>query len=62
MSYYLTPEHRALRAELIRKWKPWEKTTGARTEEGKATSAKNSRKHGGARVSHWRKCAGCVTS
>ena len=39
MSYYRTPEHRALRAELIRRWKPWERSTGPRTEEGKRTSA-----------------------
>jgi len=39
MSYYRTPEHRALRAELIRRWKPWEKSTGPRTAEGKAISA-----------------------
>jgi hypothetical protein len=46
MSYYRTPEHRRLRAELIRQWKPWEKSTGPLTEEGKVTSAGNSRKHG----------------
>ena len=46
MSYYRTPEHRRLRAELIRKWKPWEQSTGPRTEAGKGKSATNSRKHG----------------
>ena len=46
MSYYRTPEHRRLRAELIRHWKPWEQSTGPRTEAGKATSAGNSLKHG----------------
>lgn len=46
MSYYRTPEHRKLRAELIQRWKPWEQSTGPRTEEGKATSAANSHKHG----------------
>ena len=35
-----------MRAELIRRWKPWEKSTGPRTEAGKASSARNSRKHG----------------
>jgi hypothetical protein len=39
MSYYRTPEHRALRAELIRHWKPWEKSTGPKSPEGKARSA-----------------------
>jgi len=39
MSYYRTPEHRAMRAELIRRWKPWEKSTGPKSDEGKARSA-----------------------
>ena len=39
MSYYRTPEHRALQAELIRRWKPWEKSTGPKSAEGKARSA-----------------------
>ena len=39
MSYYRTPEHRAMRAELIRRWKPWEKSTGPKSPEGKARSA-----------------------
>jgi hypothetical protein len=39
MSYVRTPEHRALRAELIRRWKPWENSTGPKTEEGKKKSA-----------------------
>lgn len=39
MSYYRTPEHRAKRAELIRRWKPWEKSTGPKSPEGKARSA-----------------------
>jgi hypothetical protein len=46
MSYLRTPEYRKRRAELIRKWKPWEKSTGPKTEDGKATSAGNSLKHG----------------
>ena len=39
MSYTRTPEHRALRAELIRRWKPWEKSTGPKTPEGKKKAA-----------------------
>ena len=39
MSYYRTPEHRAMREELIRRWKPWEKSTGPQSPEGKARSA-----------------------
>lgn len=46
MSYHRTPEHRKMRAELIRQWRPWEKSTGPRTEEGKARSAQNSYVHG----------------
>jgi hypothetical protein len=39
---YWTPEARAKRAEEIRKRAPWEKSTGARTEEGKRISSSNS--------------------
>ena len=46
MSYYRTPEHRAMRAELIRRWKPWEKSTGPKTTEGKARSATRGYKGG----------------
>ena len=44
MSYYRTPEHRRLRSELIRQWKPWEQSTGPRSKEGKARVAKNADK------------------
>jgi hypothetical protein len=44
MSYYRTPEHRQLRAELICKWKPWERSTGPKTPVGKARVARNSYK------------------
>lgn len=40
MSYIRTPEHRAMRSEMTKRWKPWEKSTGPRTEEGKRKSAK----------------------
>ena len=46
MSYYRTPEHRKLRAELIRRWKPWEKSTGPKSPEGKAKVARNGYKGG----------------
>ena len=36
-----TPERRARQAALIRQTRPWEKSTGPRTEEGKATSSRN---------------------
>ena len=46
MSYYRTPEHRKLRAALIRRWKPWEKSTGPKSTEGKVRSAQNAYKGG----------------
>jgi hypothetical protein len=36
-----TPERRARQSKLIHNWKPWEKSTGARTPEGKAISSRN---------------------
>lgn len=41
-----TPERRARQAEAIRSWKPWEKTTGPRTEKGKQKVARNPFKGG----------------
>ena len=46
MSYYRTPEHRALRAKLIGRWRPWEKSTGPKSAEGKAKIARNGYKGG----------------
>lgn len=46
MSYVRTPEHRALKAELIRRWKPWEKSTGPKSPEGKAKVSQNGYKGG----------------
>lgn len=40
MSYVRTPEHRALRAELIQHWRPWEQSTGPKTPGGKEKAAK----------------------
>jgi hypothetical protein len=39
-----TPERRAKQAEAVRRWKPWEKSTGPRTADGKAKSARNADK------------------
>lgn len=36
-----TPERRARQAEIIRSIKPWQFSTGPRTEEGKAASSRN---------------------
>lgn len=41
-----TPERRAKHAEAIRKWKPWEKSTGPKSAEGKKSAALNAYKHG----------------
>ena len=39
-----TPERRARQAEAIRRWRPWEKSTGPRTAEGKAKASRNAYK------------------
>ena len=41
-----TPEQRARQADKIRQWQPWDKSTGARTAEGKAVSSRNALKGG----------------
>jgi len=41
-----TPARRARQAEMIRNWRPWEKSTGPRTDEGKARTARNGFKGG----------------
>jgi hypothetical protein len=41
-----TPERRPSQAAQIGQWKPWLRSTGPRTEAGKAISAMNARKHG----------------
>jgi len=46
MSYYRTAEHRKLRAALIQRWRPWEKSTGPKSAEGKVRSAQNAYKGG----------------
>jgi hypothetical protein len=45
-----TPERRAQQAERIRQSRPWEKSTGPRTEAGKARSARNADKGGRWRI------------
>ncbi len=36
-----TPERRARQAAIIRTWKPWKRSTGPRTDRGKAASSGN---------------------
>ena len=45
-----TQERRARQAQAIRRWRPWDHSTGPRTDEGKACSARNAHKGG-----HWRR-------
>lgn len=42
-----TQERRLGQSEAIKNWKPWEKSTGAKTIEGKEKSKMNAWKHGG---------------
>ena len=44
-----TPEERLKQSQLIQSWQPWNKSTGAKTIEGKAASSRNAYK-GGFRV------------
>jgi len=41
-----TPEERLKQSKAIRSWKPWEKSTGAKSLQGKAISSKNATKNG----------------
>lgn len=41
-----TQQEREQQAALIQGWKPWEQSTGPRTEAGKRAAASNARKHG----------------
>jgi len=41
-----SPERRVRQASLIRGWQPWRRSTGPRTEAGKARCAKNALRHG----------------
>ena len=41
-----TPERRARRAKLIKQWRPWEKSTGPKTQVGKEKISQNAYKGG----------------
>lgn len=41
-----TPERRAKHAAAIQNWKPWERSSGPKTDVGKASVSANARKHG----------------
>ena len=41
-----TPEERLKQSKAIRSWKPWERSTGAKSPQGKAISSKNATKNG----------------
>ena len=47
MSYVRTPEHRARQSAAIQLWQPWKKSTGPKSNAGKAAVARNALKHGG---------------
>jgi hypothetical protein len=42
--YYRTPEHRARQSAAIQQWRPWEHSTGPKSEEGKARVSRNAYK------------------
>ena len=41
-----TPERRAKQSAAIRQWRPWERSTGPRSAEGKSKVARNACKGG----------------
>lgn len=41
-----TPDRKAKQARAIRQWKPWEKSTGPNSSQGKAKVASNATRHG----------------
>ena len=45
-----TPERRARQSQAIRRWRPWDRSTGPRTPQGKAQAAQNAYKGGRWRV------------
>jgi len=48
-----TDEQKQKQREAIKRWAPWTKATGPRTEDGKRNSSQNALKHG-MRSRYWR--------
>jgi hypothetical protein len=46
MTHGWTPESSKKQSEAIRRWRPWEKLTGPKTDKGKVRSNQNALKHG----------------
>jgi hypothetical protein len=44
MTSHWTQERKARQASLIQRWKPWERSTGPRTTEGKTRISRNAYK------------------
>ena len=42
-----TDERRSKQSALIQRWKPWGRSTGPKSAEGKSRSSANALKHGG---------------
>ena len=55
MSNGWTPERRARQAKLIKTWRPWEDSTGPKTNAGKAIVARNAWR-GGTRAAFRQLC------
>ena len=47
VSYLKTLEQRARQSLAIQSWQPWKKSTGPKSDAGKALVARNAVKHGG---------------
>jgi hypothetical protein len=41
-----TPERRARQSEAIRRWRPWERSTGPKTAQGKTRVSRNAYRGG----------------
>ena len=41
-----TAERRAKQSEAIRRWRPWEQSTGPQSDDGKASASRNADKGG----------------